>query len=453
MRGLPDAFIDEANRTGRFHGGVVMVASTGSGRTELMEQQDGLYTLCVRGLRDGQEVDETHVVTSISRVLSAATEWEAVRELARSQSLALIVSNTTEVGISDDPDDRRTLNPPRSFPAKLADVLATRAEAFDYEGGGLVVLPCELIEANGERLAALVRRHARRWHLDERFFDWLDRSVVFANTLVDRIVPGTPDDPAALFERLGYTDALLTVAEPYRLWAIEGDAALEARLPFAGLDGVVVTHDLAPYREQKVRILNGGHTAFVAAALLCGLETVREAVEDDLLGRFVERLVLDEIVPSLDLDPAATERFARDVLDRFANPFIRHELLGITFQQTAKLGVRTIPSVVRFAQKRGAPPPLLAFGVAAFLASTRPGVLPDRRPKDDAEASWQTRWADVDPSDAAALRRFTAAALSTTWETDLSAVPGFAERVADALVAIERDGCRVALQAHLSSQF
>ena len=447
LRGFADAYVDEANAAGRLGGRVVMVGSTGSGRAATLEAQDGLYTLCVRGLRDGTPVDETHLVTSVSRAVPASDDWDAVLAVARDPALRLVVSNTTEVGIVDDPEDGRDLDPPRSFPAKLAAALAARAEALGYDGGGLVVLPCELIEGNGDRLRQLVVAHGERWGLDPRFFDWLDREVTFCNTLVDRIVPGTPDDPDDLLDRLGYRDALLTVAEPYRLWAIEGDDALAERLPLSGLDGVIVTEDLRPYRERKVRVLNGGHTATVSAALLCGLETVAEAVSDPDVGRFVRRLVLDEIVPSLDVDPEMAEAYAREVLDRFANPFVRHALLDITFQQTAKLGVRVVPSVVGYAEVTGEAPPLLAFGVAAFLAATRPGALPDDRPADDAAGDWRARWADVEPGDADALRRFAQGALAT-WD-GLRDVDGFADRVADALVAIERDGCRPALQTLL----
>ena len=450
LRGLPDVFVEEANRAGRLGGRVVMVGSTGSGRAAALDEQDGLYTLCVRGLQGGQPVDETHVVTAVSRALAASDNWAAVLDVARSPDLRLVVSNTTEVGITDDPDDQCGLDPPRSFPGKLAAVLAERAEALDYSAdAGLVVLPCELIEGNGDRLRQIVRRHAERWKLGDRFLDWLDGSVTFCNTLVDRIVPGTPDDPADLYERLGYTDSLLTVAEPYRLWAVEGDADFAERFPLAGLDGVVVTDDLGPYRERKVRILNGGHTATVPAALLCGLETVREAVEDETVGPFVRRVILGEIVPSLDLDADTAEAFAHEVLDRLANPFIRHALLDITFQQTTKLGVRVVPSVLGYTAERGEAPPLLAFGVAAFLASTRPGALPEKRPADDAESAWRARWAGVGATDDG-LRRFARDAVSTVWGPDLLAVDGFGDLVADAVVAIERDGCRAALQAHLA---
>ena len=447
LRGLPDALVHETNSTAAPMGRVVMVGSTGSGRAAALGAQDGLYTLCVRGLLDGQPVDEAHVVGSVSRALAASSDWDEVLEVARSPELRWVVSNTTEVGIVDDPDDRRELRPPRSFPGKLAAVLAARAEALDYAPeAGLIVLPCELIEGNGERLRASVRAHGTRWKLGPRFLRWLDAHVVFLNTLVDRIVPGTPDDADALFDRLGYADELLTVAEPFRFWAIEGPASLAEQLPLARLDGVVLTDDLAPYRERKVRVLNGGHTSTVPVALLCGLDTVAEAVQDETVGRFVRHVILDEIVPSLDIDAEMATTFAHDVLDRFGNPFVRHALLDIAFQQTTKLGVRVAPSISSYLEKRGEVPPLLAFSVAAFLAVTRPGVLPPDCPVDDAADAWRARWAGVDANDADALRAFARAAVGL-WRLD--ADPAVADAVAEALVAIQRDGCRAALAAQL----
>ncbi|PAP75390.1 tagaturonate reductase [Rubrivirga marina] len=445
LRGFADPFVAEANASGAFDGRVVMVGSTGSGRAAALGAQDGLYTLCVRGLRDGEPVDETHLVTSVSRALAASADWDAVLALARSPELRLVVSNTTEIGITDDPDDRPDLDPPRSFPGKLAAALAARAEAHGYDGGGLVVLPCELIEGNGDRLREIVEAHAERWELGDAFRDWLDREVTFCNTLVDRIVPGNPDDADALFERLGYTDDLLTVTEPYRLWAIEGDDALADRLPLVGLDGVVVADDLTPYRERKVRILNGGHTATVPAAILCGLDTVSEALDDETVGTFVRRAILDEIVPSLRIDPTMAETFAHAVIDRFANPFVAHALRDITFQQTAKLGVRVAPSIREYVETHGEAPPLLCFGVAALLAAVRPDGA-DGLSADDAAGDWERRWADVDLADTDELRAFTVVALGR-W--DLDTVEGVPESVADALVAIERDGCRAALAARL----
>lgn len=455
LRGFADAFVDEAIRAGRFNGRVVMVGSTGSGRTAALNEQDGLYTLCVRGREAGRTVDEAHLITSVSRALAAADAWEDVLACARTPELALVISNTTEVGIALDEDDRLDLRPPRSFPGKLTAVLFERARAFDYDPTkGLLVLPCELIENNGDTLRGVVQALAERWELGPDFLRWLEDANRFCNTLVDRIVPGVPDDPEALFERLGYRDDLLTVAEPYRLWAIEGDAALRARLPLAGPD-LVVAEDITPYRERKVRILNGGHTSTVPAALLCGLQTVCEAVEDPRVGRFIRRVVQEEIVPSLDLDAEMAQTFARDVLERFANPFIRHDLLDITFQQTMKMRVRVVPSLLGYARKRGQAPPSLAFGFACFLLLQHPeiGLPAAARPTDDAAAAWRDHWAGVARTDAEAVRRFVAAVCAdeALWETRLDAIPGFVEAVAEHLVRAARDGVPAALDAHLQT--
>lgn len=458
LRGFVEPFVEDANRAGVLNGRVVMVGSTGSGRAARLNEQDGLYTLYERGREDGRTVDEAWIIGAVSRAVASVGHWSDVLACARAPELVLVVSNTTEVGITLDEGDRLDLDPPRSFPGKLAAVLYERARAFDFDPArGLVVLPCELIEANGDTLREIVRTLAERWALDPNFLAWLDEAVIFCNTLVDRIVPGMPEDgeAEALFERLGYRDDLLTVAEPYRLWAIEGDDDLKARLPLAeGDPGLVVAEDITPYRERKVRILNGGHTSTAPAALLCGMKTVGEAVGDPLVGRFIRRVVLDEIVPSLDIDPEMARSFAHDVLERFANPFIRHDLLGITFQQTAKMRVRVAPSIRGYAEKRSAAPPSLAFGFACFLLFQHPDVGPpaEARPADDAADDWRDRWADVDRNDPEALRGFVASVCAdeARWGSRLSALPGFVGAVAEHLVRATRDGVPAALEAHLN---
>ena len=455
LRGFVEPFVEEANRAGRFGGRVLMVGSTGSGRAATLNEQGGFYTLCVRGRADGRDVDESVLISAVSRAVAASDDWDAVLAAARSPELALVVSNTTEVGIQLDEDDRPDLDPPRSFPGKLAVLLHERVRAFDFDPEkGLVVLPCELIEDNGDTLRGIVRTLAERWGYGDDFLRWLDEANRFCNTLVDRIVPGTPDDPEALFSRLGYRDDLLTVAEPYRLWAIEGGDDLQQKLPFDG-PGLVVADDIAPYRERKVRILNGGHTSTVPAALLCGLGTVREAVEDERVGAFMRRVILDEIVPSLDIDPAMARSFADDVLERFANPFIRHDLLGITFQQTMKMRVRVVPSLRGYEEKRGEAPPALAFGFACFLLFQHPEVGPpaDARPVDDAAPMWRERWAGVDRADAFAVRNFVAdvCADESLWGARLDAIPGFVEAVTEHLVRAASDGAPAALDAFLDS--
>lgn len=459
LRGFVDFFVDQANRAGEFNGRVVMVGSTGSGRDRALNAQDGLYTLVIQGVREGELIRENRVIGSVSRAVSARDGWEEVLACARNPDLSLVFSNTTEVGIALDEEDRPDLAPPRSFPGKLARFLLERGRAFDFaDDRGVVVLPCELIEDNGDRLKEIVLALAARWQVEPEFAEWIERAVPFCNTLVDRIVPGTPAEArlAELREELGYSDEMLTACELYRLFAIEGDEALAERLGFARSDeGIVVAPDIAPFRERKVRVLNGTHTAMVPAALLCGLETVQEAVEDELVGRLVRRLMFDEIVPTLDAEES--EEFAREVLDRFANPFIRHELLDITLQATMKMRVRNVPTIVRYARRFGRPPESFAFGLAAFLIFMRGEVQEAARgrgarvPGDDRAEALAAVWSRLPDREEASLRALAQEILSDLdlWSEDLTELPGFVDSVSGHLLRIERVGARAALEEHL----
>ena len=452
LRGFVDFFVDAANRQESFGGRVVAVGSTGSGRDARLTAQDGLYTLVARGIVAGEAREERRVVGAVSRAVSARDDWGAVLALARSPELRLVVSNTTEVGITLDESDGYDDAPPASFPGKLARFLAERAAAVDHdETKGVVVLPCELIEGNGDRLREIVLAHVGRWGCGVAVERWIARAVPFCNTLVDRIVPGapTPDDARALGDALGYDDAMLTTAERYRLFAIErprdahGAAMLDALGLAAGDDGVVVTDDVAPYRERKVRLLNGTHTIMVPLALLTGCLTVREAVTHEAVGRFVRRVLLDELVPATDAP--GTKGFARDVLERFANPAIHHALADITLQQTTKMRVRVVPSIVRYGLRNGRTPASLAFGFAAYLLLLR-GAAPTR-PDDEGErvrAHWRAA------GDDAARLAAAICADAALWGAPLDRVPGFTAAVSEALERMARDGVPAALEAHLA---
>jgi tagaturonate reductase len=459
LRGFFDFFVDEANRRGEFSGCIVAVSSTGSSRDAQLNAQDGLFTLAIQGIEEGRATQRSQLVSSVTRAISAGEEWGSVLALARDPELRLVVSNTTEVGIVLDEEDRFDADPPRSFPGKLTRFLYERASHFGFDvTRGLIVLPCELIEDNGTALRGIVLELAHRWRLDPKFEGWLESAVTFCNTLVDRIVPGPPsrDDAARLEASLGYRDALLTMCETYALFAIEGDEALRSRLGFANDPRIVVAPDIRPYRERKVRVLNGGHTISVPIALLAGLETVREAVEDERVGRFMRRAILDEIVPSLDAADADT--FARDVLARFANPYIRHALIDITLHQTTKLRVRVVPSIVGYHQRTGRVPGALAFGFAGYLAFMRGEVLAERRAaglpvREDSEGDRvRAAWAGTDISSDASLEAFVArlGADVTLWGTDLAALDGFIPLVADNLGRILRHGMSAALDHHLT---
>jgi tagaturonate reductase len=464
LRGFVDYFIDAANRQGMFNGRIVAVASTtdGGGREQLLTEQAGLYTLVIRGIDSGRPVKEVRVVSSVSRALSARDAWHDVLALARSPELRLVVSNTTEIGITLDEGDELDFAPPRSFPGKLTRFLLERARAVDFDArGGVIVLPCELIEANGDRLRETVLALAARWKLEDEFSSWIEAAVRFCNTLVDRIVPGAPppDDAARLQQALGYRDALITTCEAYSLFAIQGGDALRAQLGFADANpAVIVTDDVAPYSERKVRLLNGIHTIMVPVALLCGCETVQEALEHELVGRFVRRVLLEEILPTVSAPGA--DAFACDALDRFANPYVRHALFDISLHGTMKLRVRVVPSIRRAAERGQGweVPQSLAFGFAAYLRFMRGDLHAARHaaglpvPRDDLGQRVAALWS-VGPNDQpAALARLVRAACSdqTTWREDLTTIPNFADAVTAHLTRIVRDGPQSALGALLA---
>jgi len=456
LRGFVEYFIDDANRAGTFNGRVVAISSTESGRDEKLDSQDGLYTLAVQGVVDGVAVSDYRIISSLSRSLSATANWSAVLDLAENPQLEVVFSNTTEVGIVLDETDSIDLDPPRSFPGKLTAFLYHRARHFGFDSAkGVIVIPCELIENNGTALLAIVRKLSRRWGLDPRFMEWVDRSVHFCSTLVDRIVSGTPA-PARLDEMagaLGYRDALLTICEPYRLFAIEGDSAHLNSLTWARGDGaVVLTKSVAPYRERKVRLLNGAHTILVPVALLAGHETVFEAVEDPHVGHFLRLAMLDEIVPSLDVPDA--EVFATQVIERFRNPFIEHSLFGITLHGTTKMAVRVVPSIREFTARAGQAPSSLAFGFAAYLLFMRGDLQRQRTanglvlPPDDAGERVTAAWKFINESaDASRVAELVDQICGdvTLWGTDLREVGAFAEEVTLSLVSIMEKGITVAL--------
>lgn len=448
LRGFVDVFVDEANRAGRFNGRIVAIGSTGSGRDAMLSAQDGLYTVVTRGIEQGAVVESSRVVSSVSRAVSASSQWDQVLACARNPDLRLIFSNTTEIGFACDAHDAPEATPPVSFPAKLTRFLIERARTFpESDAASVFVVPCELLDDNGTKLQQLVESLLRRWEVSADIQQWIARHVRFCNTLVDRIVPGAPsaEERERLAAVLGYEDALLITAEPYRLFAIEGDDAVQAQLGFAeGNAGVVVTPDVTPYRRRKVRLLNGGHTQSVPLAILSGCTTVNEMMQHPVLRQYVHALLHEDMVPTLE-DPLAAA-FATDVLDRFANPFIQHALKDITLQGTMKWRVRVLPSLLRAVEMRGTVPPLLALGFAALVLFMRgeqqaawlaSGVAV---PPDASSERWRMHWDTVGPVGTIppTVERLHALVLAvladtTVWEYDMRQIPGFATAVTTAL--------------------
>jgi tagaturonate reductase len=345
LRGFADLFADELGI-----GPVVAVQSTDGDRGALLNRSGGRYHVAIQGIKEGRVVDETVEVRSIAGALIAATEWEEVLAVARDPRLVAILSNTTEAGYSlEEADARRDLGTPISFPAKLLAVLVARGEA------GLAapwIVPCELIEGNGDRLKDLVLAQAARWGLVGEIREWIANQCRWVNTLVDRIVPGPPRQHPLLG-----IEPLLIMAEPFALWAVE---TLDPGFPFAGHPAVVLAADISPYSLRKIRILNGAHTALVFRALGTGLETVRQCLDDPEVGAWLEALLFEEVVPVLEGRCDDPSGFARAVLDRFRNPFLEHRLASIALNHEAKVATRLLPTLRDYCERFGESPPRLA---------------------------------------------------------------------------------------------
>lgn len=418
LRGLPDYFIEKANRQGIFEGGIVVVKSTANGGTGHFREQDNRYTIHIKGLESGREVTETMVVSAINRVVPAADNWDVVIKCASNPDLKIVISNATEVGIVLDEQDKLFASPPRSFPGKLAAFLYRRYEAFDgAPEKGMIILPTELIDNNGQQLKDIVCRLARLHGLPEAFLAWLEKANFFCNTLVDRIVPGRLSHEEQLRAEavLGYHDSLAIMAEPFRLWAIEtADRPVLEALSFAKADsGVVLTRDITKFKELKLRLLNGTHTFSCALAMLAGWRTVKQAMEDDAFSGFIRDLMVLEIIPSLSttgVSETEAHAFANSVIDRFSNPFLEHTWSSISFNYTSKMQLRNVATIQRYTQLQVGPPIRMALGFAAYLLLIRDAELDDLL-ESEVKDAWKHK--DLDTVVDAALEQ------TSIWKVDL----------------------------------
>ena len=378
LRAFVDYFYDIANEKAGYNGKVKLVQPIGNfpQMADWINEQEGLYTLYLRGSEKGQKVDAKRVISCVSDCVCPYVDgkWDEVLALARSEELETVVSNTTEAGIAyTQGDSAFDQVPPNSFPAKLTRVLYERYKAFNGAADkGLVILSCELIDNNGKELQKCCNNYAKDWNLDAAFIDWMNNANTFCSTLVDRIVPGRIRDPkelAALEEANGYHDTVLDVGEVFGVWVIEGPAGLEDKLPFkkAGVN-VMVVPDVTPYKKRKVRILNGAHTGFVLGAYLAGFDIVRDCMHNDTVRGFMNKMLHEEIIPTLPLDKKDLEDFASAVEDRFNNPFVNHELMSISLNSTSKWRARNMPSFLEYIEKNGKLPTCLTMSFAAYIA-------------------------------------------------------------------------------------
>ncbi len=386
LRAFVDYMIDIANEKGKFDGDIVLVKPRESGSLEDFHRQDCQYTVSLRGMVDGEAQVLNRQITSVADAVNPYAEYDRYKKLAGIDTLRFVVSNTTEAGIVFDARDRFELEPPGTFPGKLTKFLYHRYEAFGGDPDrGLVMLPVELIDDNGGVLKECVMGYIQLWNLGSGFRAWVEETCVFASTLVDRIVTGYPKDrEKEEWQALGYEDRLMVTGEPYALWVIESprDISSELPLPQAGLP-VVYTENLKPYKQRKVRILNGAHTSFALASFLCGNDTVKESMEDGDIRRFMERTIFQEVIPTLTLPEEALKEFAEAVLGRFMNPYVKHALLSISLNSVSKWRARCLPSLLEYAERFGRLPVCLTFSLAALTAFYC-SPSPDREIRDGA---------------------------------------------------------------------
>lgn len=445
LRAFADWIIDIMNDKNLFGGKIAVVQPLPVGMAEVMQEQDGLYHVVLNGIENGVTKKETRLITSIDTVVNPFKDFTGYLKLAENPHLEFIISNTTESGIVFNPEDIRWDQPGASFPAKLTSLLYHRFKTFHGQTDkGIVLFPCELIERNGEILKQTILQYITHWNLEPAFRQWINEACIFCNTLVDRIVPGFPKDTIdTLREQIGYHDKLLVMAEPFHLWVIEASAAVRNRFPAdkAGLQ-VKFVDDLTPYRTRKVRILNGAHTAMVPFAYLNGMRTVQQAIEDPETFAFVHKVVFDEIIPTLDLEESELISFANSVLERFKNPFIRHELSSIALNSISKFKVRVLPSLLEYYQRRGQLPQGLTESLANLIAFYKGEWRDEKLPVNDAPditAFFADQWASNDPL------KVTKAVLSHAgfWGQDLTKIPGLEQRVGILLGELVASGTAV----------
>jgi tagaturonate reductase len=467
LRAFVDWMINKLNGQGLFKGKVVIVQPIEQGLVDVLNEQDGLYTLYLRGLQKCKKVESKEIITSVSRGINPYKDYDEFLKCAHNPDLRYMVSNTTEAGIAYLKEPMPQGKCPTSFPAKVTAFLYERYQHFDGDTSkGMMILPCELINNNGTKLNEIIQQYIEDWNLGDGFRKWLADSCKFYNTLVDRIVTGYPrEEIDDITKYLGYEDKLVDTGEIFHLWVIEGDQSLKEELPFhkVGLN-VIWTDNQQPYRERKVRILNGAHTMTVPAAYLYGFDTVRECVEDPVTGGFMKKGIFEEVIPVVDLPEEEKKEFAEDVLERFANPFIRHMLLSITLNSVSKFKVRVLPSMLDYYKQKDEIPSALSFSLAALIAFYRgtrmeDGKLIGQRDMENSESNtyhiqddlpvlefFAQAWKEYDASQNTAELVRKVLSNQDFWEMDLTSIPGLEKLVVDYLNSIINSGIRKAIQ-------
>lgn len=449
LRAFIDWIIWKTNQKTDFNASVVIVQPIEKGLVSWLNEQDGLYHLNLQGLDEGKPVDSVDMIDVVSRGLSPYSDFQAYLSLAEQPEIRFVISNTTEAGIAFDPACRLTDEPASSYPGKLVQLLYHRYEHFKgAPDKGLIIFPCELIFENGRHLKECIYKYIELWELPEAFKIWFTNCCGVYSTLVDRIVPGYPRDTAAqLCERVGYQDKLLDKAEIFHLWVIEAPQEVAAEFPAdkAGLHVLFVPSE-APYHERKVTLLNGPHTVLSPVGYLSGLNTVKECCEDETVGKFVHKVMFEELMETLNLPKDDCMKFAADVMDRFRNPFVKHFVTSIMLNSFPKYKTRDLPGLKTYLERKGELPQGLVFGLAAICTYYKGGmrgedeITPNDDPKimDSLKALWAT-------GDVKAVAKGVLAD-EFIWGEDLNAIPGLFEQLAADLTLIQEVGMKEAVK-------
>ncbi len=442
LRAFIDYAFHELNNKADFNAGIAVVQPIDRGLVKMLNDQDGLYTLFMKGVKKGEEIQEVELIDNIVKGVDPYANFNDYLSLAKEASLEFVISNTTEAGIAYVASDTPDMQPPSSFPAKLTLLLHERFKHFNGDPNkGLTIIPCELINHNSETLKEIILKYVSDWNLGDDFKTWLLESNSFHSTLVDRIVPGYPKDEIEAYNaQLDYQDKLIVAAEVFLLWVIEGGDELKAKLPFHKTDlDVKIVDDMQPYRTRKVRILNGAHTAMVPFSLLYGNKTVKQSVDNDFTGKFINKAVFNEIIDTLEMDREELNSFADEIFDRFRNPFIIHNLSSIALNSISKFKVRVLPSLLGYVDVHGKLPTNLTFAFAClirFYKGTWNGESLPVQDGDDIVANFAKIWESNDYEKVAQE----ALSIEEYWGEDLTKVENLTSAVALALKEIEANG-------------
>ena len=453
LRAFVDWQIDKMNDEAGFNGSIVVVQPLENGLIDMLNDQDCLYTLYLQGIQNGQASKTHKVINSISRGINPYRDYNEYLQVAENPELRFIVSNTTEAGIAFDENDTLDGGCQKSYPGKLTALLYHRFNFFKGDNSkGFIIIPCELIDRNGEKLREIILKYAEKWNLGQAFADWIDNANTFCCSLVDRIVPGYPRDSIdEVREELGYDDNLVDVGEMFHLWVIEGPQSIKNELPIeeAGLN-IKVVDDMTPYRTRKVRILNGPHTAMVPVAYLYGLETVGESVDHEVIGKYVHDVIYDEIIETLDLPHEELVEFADAIIERFQNPYVKHFLMSISLNSMSKYKTRDLPSLTEYLKRKGVLPKKLVFSLAAlieFYKGKRGDEDIQLADDEDILELFKGLWSNYDGTKEGLNKIATSVlAYEKNWGSNLNDIPNLTDEVSRYLEIIGKVGMKEAVK-------